>query len=136
MIAKGEKLPNMVIGGYDKEMWRVHRLARASAKRAGMPRRPRSRTSRPASRSSTGEVKSNTGKVITSKDTPLYTRPWKPPTTWSKHHRQRLIQANSMAARALPPSSGWQQGPLVPLRLALPKIGCANPVQNEMALSQ
>jgi basic membrane protein A and related proteins len=71
-ISKGERLPNMVIGGYDKEMvasspfgagcseaGRNAAIAAIADLKAGKP-------------IFTGTVKSNTGKVITSKDTGLY----------------------------------------------------------------
>jgi basic membrane protein A and related proteins len=72
VIAKGEKLPNMVIGGYDKDM------VVSSAFGAGCTDAGRSaamaaiadlKMGKPIF---TGTVKSNTGKVITDKDTGLY----------------------------------------------------------------
>jgi basic membrane protein A len=72
MIAKGEKLPNMVIGGYDKDMV-VSSPFGAGASEAGrnaaMAAIAELKAGKPIF---TGEVKSNTGKVITSKDTGLY----------------------------------------------------------------
>jgi basic membrane protein A len=72
MIAKGQKLPNMVIGGYDKDMvastsfgpgcsdaGKTAALAAIADLKAGKP-------------IFAGTIKSNTGKIITSKDTPLY----------------------------------------------------------------
>jgi basic membrane protein A len=72
MIGKGEKLPNMMIGGYDKDMvvssafgagcsdaGRNAAIATIAELKAGKP-------------IFTGTVKSNAGKVITSKDTGLY----------------------------------------------------------------
>jgi simple sugar transport system substrate-binding protein len=72
MIAKGEKLPNMVIGGYDKDMV-VSSPFGAGASEAGrnaaMAAIADLRAGKPIF---VGEVKSNTGKVVTSKDTALY----------------------------------------------------------------
>jgi basic membrane protein A len=72
MIAKGEKLPNMVIGGYDKDMV-VSSPFGAGASEAGKNAATAAiadlRAGKPIF---TGEVKSNTGKVISSRDTPLY----------------------------------------------------------------
>ena len=72
MIAKGEKLPNMVIGGYDKDMV-ISSPFGAGASEAGRNAATAAiaelRAGKPIF---TGEVKSNTGKVITDKDTGLY----------------------------------------------------------------
>ena len=72
MIANGKKLPNMVIGGYDKDMvassgfgagcsdaGRTAALAAIAELKAGKP-------------IFTGTIKSNTGKLVSDKDTPLY----------------------------------------------------------------
>jgi basic membrane protein A len=72
MIAKGEKLPNMVIGGYDKDMVVSSPFgagASEAGKNAAMAAIADLRAGKPIF---TGEVKSNTGKVISSRDTPLY----------------------------------------------------------------
>jgi simple sugar transport system substrate-binding protein len=72
MIAKGEKLPNMVIGGYDKDM------VASSPFGAGVSEAGRNAATAAIADLKAGKpifvsgVKSNTGKVITSKDTPLY----------------------------------------------------------------
>jgi basic membrane protein A and related proteins len=72
MIAKGEKLPNMVIGGYDKEM------VVSSPFGAGCSEAGRNAAAAAIAELKTGKpifvagVKSNTGKVITAKDTGLY----------------------------------------------------------------
>ena len=72
MIAKGEKLPNMVIGGYDKDM------VQSSAFGAGCSDAGRNAATaaiadlKAGKPIFTGTVKSNTGKVITDKDTGLY----------------------------------------------------------------
>jgi basic membrane protein A len=72
MIGKGEKLPNMVIGGYDKDM------VQSSAFGAGCSDAGRNAATaaiadlKAGKPIFTGTVKSNAGKVITSKDTPLY----------------------------------------------------------------
>jgi basic membrane protein A len=72
LLAKGEKLPNMVIGGYDKDM------VQSSAFGAGCSEAGRNaaiaaiadlKAGKPIF---TGTVKSNTGKVISDKDTGLY----------------------------------------------------------------
>jgi simple sugar transport system substrate-binding protein len=72
MIAKGEKLPNMVIGGYDKDMV-VSTAFGAGASEAGrnaaMAAIAELKAGKPIF---TGQVKSNTGKVISDKDTGLY----------------------------------------------------------------
>jgi len=72
MIAKGEKLPNMVIGGYDKEMVASSPFgagASEAGKNAAMAAIADLKAGKPIF---VGEVKSNTGKVVTSKDTGLY----------------------------------------------------------------
>jgi simple sugar transport system substrate-binding protein len=72
MIAKGEKLPNMVIGGYDKEMVASSPFgagASEAGRNAAMAAIADLKAGKPVF---VGEVKSNTGKVITSKDTGLY----------------------------------------------------------------
>jgi basic membrane protein A and related proteins len=72
MIAKGEKLPNMVIGGYDKDMVASSPFgagASEAGKNAAMAAIADLKAGKPIF---TGEIKSNTGKVISSKDTPLY----------------------------------------------------------------
>ena len=72
MIGKGEKLPNMVIGGYDKDM------VLSSAFGAGCSDAGRNAASAAIAELKsgkpifTGTIKSNTGKVITDKDTALY----------------------------------------------------------------
>ena len=72
MIGKGEKLPNMVIGGYDKDM------VASSPFGAGVSEAGRNAATAAIADLKAGKpifvsgVKSNTGKVITSKDTPLY----------------------------------------------------------------
>jgi simple sugar transport system substrate-binding protein len=71
-IAKGEKLPNMVIGGYDKDMV-VSSAFGAGCSEAGrnaaMAAIAELKNGKPIF---TGTVKSNTGKVIIDKDTGLY----------------------------------------------------------------
>ena len=72
MIAKGEKLPNMMIGGYDKDMVVSSPFgagASEASKNAAMAAMAELKAGKPIF---TGEVKSNTGKIITSKDTGLY----------------------------------------------------------------
>jgi basic membrane protein A len=72
MIGKGEKLPNMVIGGYDKEMVSSSPFGAGcseAGKNAAMAAIADLKAGKPIF---TGTVKSNTGKVITSKDTGLY----------------------------------------------------------------
>ena len=72
MIAKGEKLPNMVIGGYDKEMVASSPFgagASEAGRNAAMAAIADLKAGKPIF---VGEVKSNTGKVVTSKDTALY----------------------------------------------------------------
>jgi simple sugar transport system substrate-binding protein len=72
MIAKGEKLPNMVIGGYDKEMVASSPFG-AGASEAGRNAATAAIAELKAGKPIfTGTVKSNTGKIITSKDTGLY----------------------------------------------------------------
>jgi basic membrane protein A and related proteins len=72
MIAKGEKLPNMVIGGYDKDMV-VSSPFGSGASEAGKNAATAAIADLKAGKPIfTGTVKTNTGKVITSKDTPLY----------------------------------------------------------------
>jgi basic membrane protein A len=72
MIAKGEKLPNMVIGGYDKDM------VVSSPFGAGISEAGRNAATAAISDLKAGKpifvegVKSNTGQIITSKDTSLY----------------------------------------------------------------
>ncbi len=72
MIGKGEKLPNMVIGGYDKDM------VASSPFGAGVSEAGRNAATAAIADLKAGKpifvsgVKSNTGKVVTSKDTPLY----------------------------------------------------------------
>jgi basic membrane protein A len=72
MIGKGEKLPNMVIGGYDKDM------VASSPFGAGVSEAGRNAATAAIADLKAGKpiftsgVKSNTGKVITSKDTGLY----------------------------------------------------------------
>jgi basic membrane protein A and related proteins len=72
MIAKGEKLPNMVIGGYDKDM------VVSSPFGAGCSEAGRNAATAAIAELKAGKpifvagVKSNTGKVITAKDTGLY----------------------------------------------------------------
>jgi basic membrane protein A len=72
MIAKGEKLPNMVIGGYDKDMVASTVFGAGcsdAGKNAAIAAIADLKAGKPIF---TGEVKSNTGKLITSKDTGLY----------------------------------------------------------------
>ena len=72
MIGKGEKLPNMVIGGYDKDMVASSPFG-AGVSEAGRNAATAAIAELKAGKPIfTGEVKSNTGKVITSKDTGLY----------------------------------------------------------------
>jgi basic membrane protein A len=72
MIAKGEKLPNMVIGGYDKDMV-VSSPFGAGVSEAGRNAATAAITELKAGKPIfVGGVKSNTGKIITSKDTGLY----------------------------------------------------------------
>jgi basic membrane protein A len=72
MIAKGEKLPNMVIGGYDKDMV-VSSPFGAGASEAGRNAATAAIAELKAGKPIfTGQIKSNTGKVITDKDTGLY----------------------------------------------------------------
>jgi basic membrane protein A and related proteins len=72
MIAKGEKLPNMVIGGYDKDM------VVSSPFGAGVSEAGRNAATAAIADLKAGKpifvsgVKTNTGKVVTSKDTGLY----------------------------------------------------------------
>jgi basic membrane protein A len=72
MIAKGEKLPNMVIGGYDKDMVASSPFgagASEAGRNAAMAAIAELKAGKPIF---TGEIKSNTGKLISSKDTGLY----------------------------------------------------------------
>jgi len=72
IIAKGEKLPNMVIGGYDKDMVASSPFgagASEAGRNAAMAAIAELRAGKPIF---TGEIKSNTGKLISSKDTGLY----------------------------------------------------------------
>lgn len=72
MIGKGEKLPNMVIGGYDKDMVASSPFgagASEAGRNAAMAAIADLKAGKPIF---TGTVKSNTGKIITSKDTGLY----------------------------------------------------------------
>ena len=72
MIGKGEKLPNMVIGGYDKGMVQSSAFGAGcseAGKNAAMAAIDELKAGKPIF---AGTVKSNTGKVITSKDTGLY----------------------------------------------------------------
>jgi basic membrane protein A len=72
MIAKGEKLPNMVIGGYDKDMV-VSSPFGAGASEAGRNAATAAIADLKAGKPIfTGLVKSNAGKVISDKDTGLY----------------------------------------------------------------
>jgi basic membrane protein A len=72
MIGKGEKLPNMVIGGYDKDMVASSPFG-AGVSEAGRNAATAAIAELKAGKPIfTGEVKSNTGKIITSKDTGLY----------------------------------------------------------------
>jgi basic membrane protein A and related proteins len=72
MIAKGEKLPNMVIGGYDKDMV-VSSPFGAGASEAGRNAATAVIADLKAGKPIfTGLVKSNAGKVISDKDTGLY----------------------------------------------------------------
>jgi basic membrane protein A len=72
LIAKGEKLPNMVIGGYDKDMVVSTAFgagASEAARNAATAAIAELKAGKPIF---TGQVKSNTGKVITDKDAGLY----------------------------------------------------------------
>jgi basic membrane protein A len=72
MIAKGEKLPNMVIGGYDKDMVASSAFgagASEAGRNAAMAAIADLKAGKPIF---TGEIKSNKGKLISSKDTGLY----------------------------------------------------------------
>jgi basic membrane protein A and related proteins len=72
IIAKGEKLPNMVIGGYDKDMVASSGFGAGcsdAGKNAAMAAIVELKAGKPIF---TGTIKSNTGKVITDKDTSLY----------------------------------------------------------------
>jgi simple sugar transport system substrate-binding protein len=72
LIAKGEKLPNMVIGGYDKDMVASTTFgagASEAGRNAAMAAIADLKAGKPIF---TAQVKSNTGKVITDKDTGLY----------------------------------------------------------------
>lgn len=72
LIAKGERLPNMVIGGYDKDMV-ASTIFGAGATEAGRNAAAAAIADLKAGKPIfTGQVKSNTGKVITDKDTGLY----------------------------------------------------------------
>jgi basic membrane protein A and related proteins len=72
MIAKSEKLPNMVIGGYDKDMV-VSSQFGAGVSEAGRNAAQAAIADLKAGKPIfVGSVKSNTGKIITSKDTGLY----------------------------------------------------------------
>jgi basic membrane protein A len=72
MIAKGEKLPNLVIGGYDKDMV-VSSPFGAGVSDAGRNAATAAIAELKAGKPIfAGQVKSNTGKVITDKDTGLY----------------------------------------------------------------
>ena len=72
MIAKGEKLPNMVIGGYDKDMVASSPFGAGvsdAGRNAAMAAIADLKAGKPIFVSG---VKSNTGKIITSNDTGLY----------------------------------------------------------------
>jgi len=72
MIAKGEKLPNMVIGGYDKDMVASSPFGAGvsdAGRNAAMAAIADLKAGKPIFVSG---VKSNTGKIITSQDTGLY----------------------------------------------------------------
>src|ERR1700744_5292327 len=72
LLAKGEKLQNMVIGGYDKDMVQSSAFGAGcsdAGRNAAMAAIADLQAGKPIF---TGTVKSNAGKVITSKDTPLY----------------------------------------------------------------
>jgi basic membrane protein A len=72
MIGKGEKLPNMVIGGYDKDMVSSSAFGAGcsdAGRNAALAAIADLKTGKPIF---TGTIKSNTGKVITDKDTGLY----------------------------------------------------------------
>jgi simple sugar transport system substrate-binding protein len=72
MIAKGEKLPNMVIGGYDKDMV-LSTAFGAGVSEAGRNAATAAIADLKAGKPIfNGQVKSNTGKVVTDKDTGLY----------------------------------------------------------------
>jgi basic membrane protein A len=72
MIAEGKKLPNMVIGGYDKDMVASSPFG-AGVSDAGRNAATAAIADLKAGKPIfTGEVKSNTGKIISSKDTGLY----------------------------------------------------------------
>jgi simple sugar transport system substrate-binding protein len=72
MIAKGEKLPNMVIGGYDKDMVASTPFGAGcsdAGRNAATAAIADLKVGKPIF---TGKVKSNTGKMISDKDTGLY----------------------------------------------------------------
>src|SRR6201995_4735268 len=72
MIAKGEKLPNMVIGGYDKDMGVISAFGAGcseAGRNAALAAIADLKAGKPIF---AGTVKSNTGKLITDKDTGLY----------------------------------------------------------------
>lgn len=72
MIAKGEKLPNMVIGGYDKDMVTSSQFGAGcseAGRNAAMAAIAELKAGKPIF---AGTVKSNTGKLISDKDTGLY----------------------------------------------------------------
>ena len=72
MIAKSEKLPNMVIGGYDKDMVTSSPFG-AGVSEAGRNAATSAIADLKAGKAIfAGTVKSNTGKVITDKETGLY----------------------------------------------------------------
>ena len=85
LIAKGEKLPNVNEGGYDKDMVVSTPFgagATEAAQNAATAAIADLKAGKPIF---TGPVKSNTGKVITSKDTrPLRSLARKPPITSSR----------------------------------------------------
>jgi simple sugar transport system substrate-binding protein len=98
MIAKGEKLPNMVIGGYDQDMVASSPFGAGvseAGRNAAMAAIADLKAGKPIF---TGTVKTNTGKVITSKDTPLYDPSSKPPIISSRESSVPFDSKATLAA--------------------------------------
>jgi simple sugar transport system substrate-binding protein len=72
MIAKGEKLPNMVIGGYDKDMVASSPFGAGCSEAARNAATAAIADLKAGKPIFTGTVKSNSGKLISDKDTGLY----------------------------------------------------------------
>jgi simple sugar transport system substrate-binding protein len=72
MIAKGEKLPNMVIGGYDKDMVASSPFGAGCSEAARNAATAAIADLKAGKPIFTGTVKSNNGKLISDKDTGLY----------------------------------------------------------------